>query len=89
MPLEQHPLSREFPDFHAELKQLHGNDAHFTRLAADYESPDKRIYEVEGGREALDDLALQGLKQQRVQLKDEIAERLRKANGRAIEFSPW
>ena len=33
MPLEQHPLSREFPDFHAELKQLHGNDAHFTRLA--------------------------------------------------------
>ena len=50
MPLEQHPLSREFPDFHAELKQLHGNDAHFTRLAADYESLDKRIYEVEGGR---------------------------------------
>ena len=52
MPLEQHPLSREFPDFHAELKQLHGNDAHFTRLAADYESLDKRIYEVEGGRDA-------------------------------------
>ncbi|HCI4188947.1 TPA: GTP-binding protein, partial [Pseudomonas aeruginosa] len=50
MPLEQHPLSREFPDFHAELKQLHGNDAHFTRLATDYESLDKRIYEVEGGR---------------------------------------
>lgn len=72
----------EFPDFHAELKQLHGNDAHFTRLAADYESLDKRIYEVEGGREPLDDLALQGLKQQRVQLKDEIAERLRKANGK-------
>ena len=82
MPLEQHPLSREFPDFHAELKQLHGNDAHFTRLAADYESLDKRIYEVEGGREPLDDLALQGLKQQRVQLKDEIAERRRKANGK-------
>ncbi|TRL95795.1 DUF465 domain-containing protein [Pseudomonas aeruginosa] len=82
MPLEQHPLSREFPDFHAELKQLHGNDAHFTRLATDYESLDKRIYEVEGDREPLDDLALQGLKQQRVQLKDEIAERLRKANGK-------
>ncbi|MBE1188379.1 DUF465 domain-containing protein, partial [Escherichia coli] len=48
----------------------------------DYESLDKRIYEVEGGREPLDHLALPGMKQQRVQLKDEIAERLRKANGK-------
>nr|WP_286947838.1 DUF465 domain-containing protein [Pseudomonas sp. UBA6718] len=41
----------------------------------------QRIYEVEDGRQAMDDLALQALKNERVALKDQIAERLRKAGG--------
>ena len=79
MPLEHHPLNHEFPQQQAALRKLMQNDAHFVRLAAEYEALDKRIYEIEDGREAADDLTLQGLKLQRVGLKDEIADLLRKA----------
>ncbi|RJG12015.1 DUF465 domain-containing protein [Pseudomonas cavernicola] len=83
MTLEYHPLMREFPEFHAELLALHGSDAHFTRLAADYEALDKRIYRVEDGREPLDAEALQVLKNERVTLNVEIARQLKQAaNGR-------
>lgn len=80
MPLEHHPLVREFPEYRQQLQALHAQDAHFAKLAQQYESLDKRIYEVEDGREALDDLALHALKNERVQLKDQIAERLRKSS---------
>ncbi|MBC9252280.1 GTP-binding protein [Pseudomonas alcaligenes] len=82
MPLEHHPLSREFPEYRQQLQTLHAEDAHFARLAQQYESLDKRIYEVEDGRESLNDLALHALKNERVALKDQIAECLRKANGK-------
>lgn len=81
MPLEHHPLSREFPEYLSQLQALHASDAHFIQLAQHYESLDKRIYEVEDGRQAMADLDLQTLKNERVTLKDQIAERLRKANG--------
>lgn len=80
MPLEHHPLTREFPEYRQQLQHLHAGDAHFAQMARHYEALDRRIYEVEGGRERLDDLALQTLKNERVQLKDQIAERLRQAN---------
>lgn len=73
MPLEHHPLYREFPQRNGALRQLLQHDAHFTRLAGEYQELDKRIYEIEDGREAMDDLTLQRLKLQRVGLKDEIA----------------
>jgi uncharacterized protein YdcH (DUF465 family) len=83
MTLEYHPLMREFPEFHAELRALQGSDAHFTRLAADYEALDKRIYLIEDGRETLDAQGLQVLKNQRVTLNVEIARQLQlAANGR-------
>ncbi|WP_252272618.1 YdcH family protein [Pseudomonas subflava] len=81
MPLEHHPLSREFPEYRQQLQDLHAGDAQFARLADEYETLDRRIYEVEDGRASLDDLALQALKTERVTLKDQIAERLRKADG--------
>lgn len=79
MPLEHHPLTREFPQQGDTMRKLMQSDPHFTRLAGEYEALDKRIYEIEDGREAADDLTLQGLKLQRVGLKDEIADLLRKA----------
>ena len=81
MPLEHHPLSREFPEYLQQLRALHASDAHFARQTEAYEALDRRIYEVEDGRQAMDDLALQALKSERVALKDQIAERLRKAGG--------
>ena len=81
MPLEHHPLRRDFPEFETQLRSLLQGDAHFARLAQEYEALDKRIYEIEDGREALDEMALLGLKMQRVTLKDEVAEMLR--NGKS------
>jgi hypothetical protein len=47
-------------------------DGHFARLAEEYDQLDRRIYEAMDGRLAMDELQLQGLKMQRVILKDEI-----------------
>jgi uncharacterized protein YdcH (DUF465 family) len=78
MPLEHHPLAREFRDHRARLAKLFEEDSNFSRLAGTYEALDRRIFEVEDGRAALDDLALNSLKLQRVTLKDEIAELLQR-----------
>ncbi|MCU1718202.1 YdcH family protein [Pseudomonas sp. 5P_3.1_Bac2] len=80
MPLEHHPLHREFPEYRTALLNLLSHDGHFARLAAEYEQLDKRIFEAEDGRENLDDMHLLGLKMQRVSLKDELADLLRKAS---------
>lgn len=79
MPLEHHPLAREFPDQRAKMARLIEENAQFTRLAGTYEELDRKIYDVEDGREAMDDLALNSLKLQRVTLKDEIAELLHRS----------
>lgn len=81
MHVDHHPLIQDFPELRAELQRLRQEDSHFARQAEAYEALDKRIYEVEDGRLAMDDLALQALKNERVALKDQIAERLRKAGG--------
>ena len=81
MHVDHHPLIQDFPELRAELQRLRQEDSHFARQAEAYEALDRRIYEVEDGRQAMDDLALQVLKNERVALKDQIAERLRKAGG--------
>jgi uncharacterized protein YdcH (DUF465 family) len=81
MPLEHHPLTREFPDRTPQLRALLAADGHFARLAEEYEELDKRIYEAESGRIAMDEMLLLGLKMQRVSLKDEVAKML--SNGMA------
>lgn len=73
MPLEHHPLHREFPELKAQLHALLSSNGHFARLAEEYEALDKRIYEAESGRVAIDELQLLGMKMQRVSLKDELA----------------
>jgi uncharacterized protein len=79
MPLQHHPLSREFPELQSALRRLLAEDGHFARLVVEYEELDKRIYEVESGRNAIDEMVLAGLKMQRVGLKDELAEKMRAA----------
>jgi uncharacterized protein YdcH (DUF465 family) len=77
MPLEHHPLHREFPELKTQLHTLLSTDGHFARLAEEYEELDKRIYEVESGRAAMEELQLLDLKMQRVSLKDELGVFLR------------
>ncbi len=88
MPHARHPLRRaEFPEHQEQLRALLASDrAHFGQLAERYEALDKRIYAVEDGREPLDGAALQTLKNQRVTLAEQIAERLRQAAPAAAEL---
>ncbi|SFP18081.1 hypothetical protein SAMN05216190_10629 [Pseudomonas borbori] len=79
MHIEHHPLVHDFPEQRAELHELRQNDPDFARLADDYEALDKRICRVEEGIELLADDALTALKQQRVELKDRVASRLKPA----------
>lgn len=79
MPHARHPLHREFPEYQEQLRALLASDSHFGQLAERYEALDKRIYAAEDGREPLDDSALQTLKNQRVTLSEQIADRLRQA----------
>lgn len=82
MPLEHHPLHREFPELKSQLRTMLAADGHFARLAEEYEELDKRIYEAESGRVAMDEILLLGLKMQRVSLKDEVAKILNDGAGR-------
>jgi uncharacterized protein len=81
MPLQTHPLSREFPQFESQMRALLQADGHFARLVQEYEQLDKRIYEIEDGRVAMDEMELLGLKMQRVNLKDEVASMLSNGAG--------
>jgi hypothetical protein len=79
MPIEHHSLVHDFPELRAELEALRQSDPDFSRLADEYEALDKRICRVEEGAEVLADDALHALKQQRVELKDQLASRLKPA----------
>ena len=81
MPLEHHPLNREFPEYRDAMRALLQSDAQFARLAGEYQELDSRIYQVEDGTQALDDGALHNLKMQWVALKDEIARLLKGSKG--------
>lgn len=79
MHVEHHPLNKDFPELRAALHELRVSDADFARLADEYEALDKRICRVEDGVETLADDALASLKLARVDLKDEVARRLKGA----------
>lgn len=77
MHVYHHPLIHDFPELRAELHALRQSDVDFARLADEYEALDKRICRVEEGVEVLADDALNALKQQRVELKGQVASRLK------------
>ncbi len=70
--VDNHPLSRDFPEHKQHITTLKGSNAHFSKLMAEYEVMDKEIVRVEQGLEFKDDLELDGLKMKRVKLKDEL-----------------
>jgi uncharacterized protein YdcH (DUF465 family) len=72
MTVSHHPLLDEFPQLREQLHERKLADRHVARLAEDYENLDKRIVRVENGIEALPDAALEDLKKQRLQLKDQL-----------------
>ncbi len=75
--VDNHPLGRDLPEYKEEIHALKLNDAHFVRLMERYETLDKEIVRAEQGLEYHEDLELDGMKMERVKLKDELVEMLR------------
>ncbi len=70
--VDNHPLGREFPEHKERLHQLKTSDAHFRRLAEQYEEVDKSVVRAEQSLEHLSDQDLEALKLERVKLKDSL-----------------
>jgi len=77
MPIEHHPLVEEFAEYKDTIHELKMNNAHFRRLANEYEGLDKSIFRAEQGIEVVNDDYLESIKKERLHLKDQIYDMLR------------
>ena len=72
MPLENHSLAQEFPELREQIHRLKISDNHFARLFSEYDAIEHEVHRIESGVEAASDTRLEGLKKQRLTLKDEL-----------------
>lgn len=72
MPIENHSLANELPEHKERIHDLKINNMHFHRLFNEYHDLDKDIHRIEQGVENTSDQYLDGLKLQRLHLKDEM-----------------
>ena len=72
-----HPLIDEFPEYKDQLHALKMSNAHFRRLAHEYEGIDKSVDRAEQGIETVNDDYLNEIKKERLHLKDLIHQMLR------------
>ena len=77
--VDNHPLSRDLPEYKETIHTLKLKNAHFTRIMSEYETLDKQIVRIEQGVERAEDLELDELKMQRVKTKDYLVDMLRAA----------
>lgn len=69
---EHHPLAKDFPELKDRIHALKTGNSHFARLEREYEELDKEIVRLETGVEHASSSDLEGKKQRRVNLKDEL-----------------
>lgn len=72
MPIAHHPLIEEFAEHKDAIHNLKMHNAHFRRLAHEYEGIDKSIFRAEQGIEIVNDDYLNSIKKERLHLKDLI-----------------
>lgn len=72
----EHDLREEFREFGDGLVERRKRDPGFDGLVGRYQELDKRIVEMESGRESFDDESLGRLRRERVLLKDKIVQQL-------------
>jgi uncharacterized protein YdcH (DUF465 family) len=70
--VDNHSLISDFPDYRQQIHDLKTSDAHFVKLHDRYEALDREIIRFEEGLEHCSDQALEALKMQRVQIKDQL-----------------
>ena len=79
MDLLNHDLAHEFPQHLDKMHQLKQADPHFAKLFAEYDADDHAIKKYELGAAVISDEALEVLKKQRLNIKDQIYQILLKA----------
>lgn len=79
MPLVNHSLINEFPEMRERIHQMKLSDGHFARLFAEYDTVEHDVHRIESGAEAASDERLEGLKKQRLRLKDALFGMLKEA----------
>ncbi|MDY0013695.1 MAG: YdcH family protein [Rhodocyclaceae bacterium] len=72
MQLEAHDLHSEFPEFGAAIHALKLGNSHFAKLFDEYHEVNRHVQRIEVNAELTSDQALEGLKKQRLKLKDEL-----------------
>ena len=76
---EHHGLVQEFPEYKDQIHNLKVNDPLFAELFEKYENLDKEIYRIEMQIENTSDEYVEGLKIQRVKIKDQLYAMLQQA----------
>jgi len=79
MPVENHSLANEFPEFKERIHQLKVRDTHFARLFSEYDRIEHMVQHIESGVQNVADEVLEDLKKQRLHLKDQLFGLLNKA----------
>lgn len=79
MSVEKHDLVHELPEYREKIHDLKMNNAHFARLFEQYHEVDHAVHRIESGAEAAADDYLEGLKKERLALKDQLYALLKKA----------
>jgi len=79
MPLENHSLVNEFPEYREQIHQMKTSNNHFARLFDEYDQAEHAVHRIESGAEAASDERLETLKKQRLHLKDELFGMLKQA----------
>jgi len=67
-----HDLAQEFPEMKGDIHAMKMTDAHFRRMAEEYESVCKELHRVQDGAGAIDDSHAERLKKQRLSLKYDL-----------------
>lgn len=68
-----HELAEDFPEHAARIHELRTTDAHFRKLADDYHEVNRAVHRAETLVEPVGEMHEEGLRKQRMRLKDEIA----------------
>ena len=79
MHVEHHPLIKELPEHRDRIHSLKLSDAHFAKLADQYEEVDKHICRAEDAAEGHDEAHMHKLKAERLHLKDQVLKVLQAA----------
>jgi uncharacterized protein YdcH (DUF465 family) len=79
MPLENHSLVQDFPEYKAQIHDLKMKDNHFAKVFEEYDAVTHQVHHFESGAEACSDEHLESLKKQRLHLKDALFAMLQKA----------